>query len=89
MEDHKTKIVVLESGCPHYQAGDRIYFSGAFIEKEKSAELCAVALKRRLSVCICRPPGRKCKADASSVSRLRRKRRIPSDAPGLRSAVEK
>ena len=44
MEDHKTKIVVLESGCPHYQAGDEIYFSGAFIEKEKSAELCAVAL---------------------------------------------
>ena len=44
MEDHKTKIVVLESGCPPYQAGDEIYFSGAFIEKEKSAELCAVAL---------------------------------------------
>ena len=44
MEDHKTKIVVLESCCPHYQAGDEIYFSGAFIEKEKSAELCAVAL---------------------------------------------
>ena len=47
MEDHKTKIVVLESGCPHYQAGDEIYFSGAFIEKEKSAELCAVYAARR------------------------------------------
>lgn len=44
MEDHNTKVVVLESACPRYQAGDEIYFKGAFIDKEKSAELCMVAL---------------------------------------------
>ncbi len=44
MEDHKTKVVVLESGCPKYKPGDEIYFDGAFINKEKSAQLCMVAL---------------------------------------------
>ena len=44
MEDHKVKLTVLESGCPRYQPGDEIYFEGAFINKEKSAALCAVAL---------------------------------------------
>lgn len=44
MEDHKTKVVVLESGCPRYKNGDEIYFDGAFINKEKSAQLCMVAL---------------------------------------------
>lgn len=44
MEDHKTKVVVLESGCPRYKSGDEIYFDGAFINKEKSAQLCMVAL---------------------------------------------
>ena len=44
MEDHKVKLTVLESGCPRYQPGDEIYFEGAFINKDKSAALCAVAL---------------------------------------------
>ncbi len=44
MEDHPVKVVVLESQCPKYKPGDEIYFKGAFIEKEKSAELCMVAL---------------------------------------------
>ena len=44
MEDHKTKVVVLESACPRYKSGDEIYFDGAFINKEKSAALCMVAL---------------------------------------------
>lgn len=44
MEDHKVKAVVLSSGCPKYKAGDEIYFNGAFIDKEKSASLCMVAL---------------------------------------------
>ena len=44
MEDHPVKVVVLESQCPKYKKGDEIYFKGAFIEKEKSAELCMVAL---------------------------------------------
>lgn len=44
MEDHKVKLTVLDSSCPKYKAGDEIYFSGAFIDKEKSAELCMVAL---------------------------------------------
>lgn len=44
MENHPVKITVLESGCPKYKAGDEIFFEGAFINKEKSAELCMVAL---------------------------------------------
>ena len=44
MEDYKVKITVMESGCPRYQSGDSIYFNGAFIETEKSAALCMVAL---------------------------------------------
>lgn len=44
MEDHKVKITVLKSNCPYYQKGDSIYFDGAFIDKEKSAALCMVAL---------------------------------------------
>ena len=44
MEDHKTKVVVLDSGCPRYKPGDEIYFDGAFVDKEKSAQLCMVAL---------------------------------------------
>ena len=44
MEDYKVKVVVLSSGCPKYKPGDEIYFNGAFIDKEKSANLCMVAL---------------------------------------------
>ena len=44
MEDHKVKAVVLEIGCPRYRPGDEIYFEGAFVDKEKSGELCMVAL---------------------------------------------
>ena len=44
MEDHKVKAVVLESGCLRYRPGDEIYFEGAFVDKEKSGELCMVAL---------------------------------------------
>ena len=44
MEDHPVKVTVTKSGCPRYQIGDEVYFTGAFIEKEKSAELCMVAL---------------------------------------------
>lgn len=44
MEDHATRAVVLESGCPRYAPGDVIYFKGAFVDKEKSGELCMVAL---------------------------------------------
>jgi len=44
VEEHKVKAVVLSSNCPKYKAGDEIYFDGAFINKEKSANLCMVAL---------------------------------------------
>lgn len=44
MEDHKVKVTVVESGCARYKAGDEIYFEGAFIDKEKSSDLCMVAL---------------------------------------------
>ena len=44
MEDHKVKATVLSSECPRYKAGDEIFFDGAFIDTEKSAALCMVAL---------------------------------------------
>ena len=44
MEDHKVKAVVVESGCAKYRAGDEIVFDGAFLDKEKSGNLCMVAL---------------------------------------------
>lgn len=44
MEDHKVKVMVLESRCPHYQTGDEIYFDGPLIDKDKSGHLCMVAL---------------------------------------------
>ena len=44
MENHPVKITVIKSGCPRYQVGDEVYFEGAFIDKDKSAELCMVAL---------------------------------------------
>lgn len=44
MEDHQVKVTVLKSLCPRYQPGDAIYFSGAFVDKERSAALCMVAL---------------------------------------------
>lgn len=44
MEDHKVKVTVKESGCGRYKVGDEIFFEGAFINKDKSADLCMVAL---------------------------------------------
>ena len=44
MEDHKVKATVLSIECPRYKAGDEIFFDGAFIDTEKSAALCMVAL---------------------------------------------
>lgn len=44
MEDHPVRVVVLQSDCPRYQVGDVVTFEGAFVNKEKSAALCMVAL---------------------------------------------
>ena len=44
MENHPTRAVVLESNCPKYAPGDAIVFEGAFVDKNKSGELCMVAL---------------------------------------------
>ena len=44
VEDHPVRVVVLESNCPRYHEGDEVIFEGAFINKEKSAALCMVAL---------------------------------------------
>ena len=44
MEDHPVRAVVLQSNCPRYQVGDIVVFEGAFVDKEKSAALCMVAL---------------------------------------------
>jgi uncharacterized repeat protein (TIGR04076 family) len=42
--DKKVKITVLSSQCDHYKPGDVIYMNGAFVEKEKSADICLTAL---------------------------------------------
>ena len=44
MEDHPVRAVVLQSNCLRYKAGDAVVFEGAFVDKEKSAALCMVAL---------------------------------------------
>lgn len=44
MEDHPVRAVVLSSNCPRYQVGDQVVFEGAAINKEKSAEICMVAM---------------------------------------------
>lgn len=33
-----------DSHCPHYKIGDSIYFDGAIIDKDKSDNLCMMAL---------------------------------------------
>ena len=50
MEDHNVKVTVLESGCPHYQIGDEIYFDGAFINVHGGTE-------RDLPFCLRSPSG--------------------------------
>lgn len=44
MYDYNVKVTVQKSGCPHYKEGDIVSFKGAFVDKEKSGELCMVAL---------------------------------------------
>ena len=44
MIDKKVRVTVVTSLCPKYRVEDQIFFSGAFIDKAKSAELCMVAL---------------------------------------------
>ncbi len=44
MDENKIKLVVTKSNCSSYQEGDTIYFNGPLIDKEKSANLCAMAL---------------------------------------------
>ena len=44
MYAYDVKVTVQKSGCPHYKEGDSVSFKGAFVDKEKSEELCMVAL---------------------------------------------
>lgn len=44
MNENKIELVVVKSGCSFYKEGDRITFNGALIEKEKSGNLCMMAL---------------------------------------------
>lgn len=37
-------LTVTKSGCEKYHVGDKIVFDGALIDKEKSANLCMMAL---------------------------------------------
>lgn len=40
----KIKIVVVKSQCDKYSVGDEIVFDGALIDKERSANLCMMAI---------------------------------------------
>ena len=42
--DRKVKVTVIESHCPRYTAGDVIYFEGSMLDKEKSDNVCMVAM---------------------------------------------
>lgn len=44
MKENKIKLVVKSSGCPLYKEGDVVYFDNALIDKEKSANICAMAV---------------------------------------------
>lgn len=44
MNENRIRLVVTKSNCPAYQVGDAVYFDGALIDKEKSANLCMMAL---------------------------------------------
>lgn len=45
MDVYNVKLVVIESGCDHYQIGDEIIFDGPIINTEKSGALCMTALQ--------------------------------------------
>ena len=42
--DNKVKVTVIESHCPKYKAGDVICFEGSLLDKEKSDNVCMVAM---------------------------------------------
>lgn len=45
MDTYKIKLVVVESQCDHYTAGDAIIFDGPLIDKGRSGNLCMTALQ--------------------------------------------
>ena len=42
--DSKVKVTVIESKCPKYKEGDVISFDGSMLDKEKSDNVCMVAM---------------------------------------------
>ncbi|KNZ40418.1 TIGR04076 family protein [Acetobacterium bakii] len=42
--EQKIKLVVEESGCHCYKIGDEIIFDGPLLDKEKSGNVCMMAL---------------------------------------------
>lgn len=42
--DFNVKVTVIESKCPKYKPNDVIYFKGACIDKERSNNICMVAM---------------------------------------------
>ena len=44
MEENRIKAVVVRSGCPLYAVGDAVYFDGPLLDKDKSGNLCMMAL---------------------------------------------
>ena len=44
MDANKIKLVVKKSSCSAYREGDVVYFENALINKEKSANICPMAI---------------------------------------------
>jgi hypothetical protein len=42
--DNKVKVTVIESHCPKYKVGDVICFEGSCLDKERSDNVCMVAM---------------------------------------------
>lgn len=40
----KVKVTVVDSLCPKYKVGDELFFEGSMLNKEKSANVCMVAM---------------------------------------------
>ncbi len=43
-KEYKIKIVVKNSNCDLYKAGDEIYIDGPLLDKEKSGNVCLTAI---------------------------------------------
>ena len=82
MHNYDVKLTVVSSQCPKYKAGDVICFEGAFINKEKSAALCMVALNAVYPFVYAIRRGSRRSASSPRAERQRTGMSFPEYVPG-------